>query len=129
MRRRLSFLLTMLLAAAACGGGDEDGRPKGQRTAAEADADGAYATPDEPVVTPAESAQAHRDVQRHADSVRDAVLRASGGETEPPRRPPPADNSVAARHRMCMEQAAAADEPVRTRLREACANIRNQPER
>ena len=129
MRRHLSFLLMTLLAAAACGGGDEDGRPKGQRTGAEADADGAYTPPDGPVVTPAESAQAHRDVQRHADSVRDAVIRASGGEPERSRRAPRTATSVEGRYRECMRLAEVADEPVRARLVAACANLRNLPER
>jgi hypothetical protein len=129
MRRHVSFLLMTLLAAAACGGGDEDGRPKGQRTGAEADADGAYTSPEGPVVTPAESAQAHRDVQRHADSVRDAVVRASGGEPERSRRAPRAATSVEGRYRACMRQAEVSEEPVRARLIAACGNIRNQPER
>jgi hypothetical protein len=128
-RRTLSFLLVTLIAAAACGGGDDAGRPRAPRTAAQADSAGRYA-PVDPVVTPAESARAQRAVQRHADSVRDAVLRASGGERERTRRAAPTrEASVEERYRDCMEQAEVAEEPVRARLAAACANIRNQPQR
>lgn len=130
MTRRLSFpILVLSLAVLACGGGDEE-RPRGQRTGAQADSAGMMGMPGEERVTPEESASAAREVQRHADSVRDAVRRASGGPAEEESAPTPArEPSVRERYEACMAQARAGEAEVRSRLEQACENIRNQPDR
>jgi hypothetical protein len=128
MRSRTLCILLLPLFAAACGG-DED-RPAGQRTGAQADSAGMMGMPGEEMYTPEESAQAAHDVQRHTDSMRAAVLKASGGEPAAEDVPaPPPVLSVKERYEACIRQANAADEPVRARLAQACANIRNQPPR
>lgn len=126
MTRRQSVPIFLLsLFALACGGDDEE-RPAGQRTGAQADSAGMMGIPGEPMVTPEESATAAREVQAHADSIREAVRRASGAdEADVP--VPPRELSKRERYERCMEQARAADGEARTRLEQACANSRNQP--
>lgn len=127
--RRLSVpILVLSLSVLACGGGDED-RPRGQRTGAQADSAGMMGMPGEERVTPEESASAAREVQRHADSVRDAVRRASGPAEEERASAPARAASVRERYEACMAQARAGEAEVRPRLEAACANIRNQPDR
>jgi hypothetical protein len=122
MRRLTAVLLLSMFAAACTGdGGDDDG----PRTGAAEDSTGM--TADGPVVTPAESAAAARTIQRHADSVRREVMRASGvpaehGERTPLPRDLPKDS-----YESCLRQARDAEEPVKSRLEQICANLRDQP--
>jgi hypothetical protein len=127
MRRTIPTILLLSLFALGCGGDDE--RPRGQRTGAQADSAGMMGMPGEEMVTPEESASAARDVQRHADSVRDAVRRASGPAEEERASAPARAASVRERYEACMAQARAAEAEARPRLEAACANIRNQPDR
>ena len=126
MMRGSRFLLAMLLAAAAACGGDGQPEAGGARS-------GESSLPgDEPYVSPRDSAAAAEAVQRRTDSLRDSVLRASGGEPERPRRRPRSAGrslSVEERYRACVQQVERVEEPARTRLLAACANIRNQPEK
>lgn len=119
--RLAPVLLAGLLAACA---GDAHPEPAEETSA------GRYVIPgEEAYVSPEDSAAAESALQRHADSVRAAVLRAEGGALEAP--PPAAPPSVEERYRACMEQVRQVrdvDDAVRARLAAACEAIRNPPE-
>ena len=104
--------LPLLALAVACGGSDADDETLD---------DAGYIPPPTEAITegatPAESAAAEAQVRAHADSVAAAVRAREGMPDVGPS--PQALPSVDA-EAQCLEQAANAPEPTRTRLREIC---------
>jgi hypothetical protein len=128
---RLSIVV-LALALAACGDRGEEAEEADSAEHGVLESDSAWTVDaPEPRLTPAESARAVRAIQRHSDSVRDAVRREAvpPGEEAPRRRPsPPVDDSPRARYESCLEQARQLEAPMRERIIAACERSRPQAE-
>jgi hypothetical protein len=124
-------IVVLALALAACGDRGEEAEEADSAEHGVLESDSAWTVDaPEPRLTPAESARAVRAIQRHSDSVRDAVRREAGlPVNEAPRRPsPPVDDSPEARYASCMEQALQLEAPMRDRIVAACERSRPRAE-